>query len=165
MKLIRHKYVGENQFLDAPKKSGSVVWNSNMMAKAVLRDGYEYRLGDDSSSFWSAPWSKFGKLSDQVWYVYTHDIHLTVVDVVQDDIWQLTQLYTQLPTAVLGSILSMSVCFNYNIPDGFSWKGNVDGIYTAKAGCLWSLTTRTTWVLMIIRPLGSGFGIFLVLKN
>lgn len=57
--LLRHKYVGNKQFLDAPKMSGSFVWNSIMKAKAVLRASYEFSLGDGSSPLWSSPWIRY----------------------------------------------------------------------------------------------------------
>lgn len=91
--LMKHKYVGDNPFLDTPKKQGSIVWNSIMKAKGVLRDGYDFRLGNGSSSFWSVPWSSFGKLLDQVWYVDIHDMDLTIADVFQDGNWNFNSLY------------------------------------------------------------------------
>lgn len=64
--MMKQKYIGDNvQFLDIPKKLGSIVWNSIMKAKFELRDGYEFRLGNGSSSFWTAPWTSHGKLSEQ----------------------------------------------------------------------------------------------------
>lgn len=142
VKLLRHKYIGEQQFLDVPKKPGSVVWNSIMKAKSVLRNGYEYRLGNGMSSFWYDPWTKFGRLCDQVWYVDIHDTQLKVAEIAQNGTWQLSQLYTQLPINVLETISAMPVCLNANISDGFTWKGNLDGIYSAKAGYLWLTTVN-----------------------
>lgn len=82
-------------------KQGLVVWNSIMKAKAMLRDGFEFFLGNDSSSLWYASWSSFGKQSNQVWYVDIHDIHKTIADIVQNGKCDFSQLYTQLPANVL----------------------------------------------------------------
>ena len=56
-----------------------------MKAKAVLQNGFNYRVRGGSSSFWYAPWTRFGKLFEQVLYFDTHDVHLKIADVVQDD--------------------------------------------------------------------------------
>jgi hypothetical protein len=64
--LITQKYVGNQSVLDVPKKAGSVVWNSIMKARNVLRGGYSYRLGNGTSSFWYNHWSEHGRLCDHV---------------------------------------------------------------------------------------------------
>lgn len=50
--VLRQKYVKDDEFLDLPKKPGFVVWNEIMKAKGILREGFEFRLGNGSSSFW-----------------------------------------------------------------------------------------------------------------
>lgn len=80
--LLRHMYVGDKFFLDMPITQGSTVWQSIMKAKETLQNGFNYRLGDGSSSFWYASWIKFGKLCEQVLYVDIHDVHLTIADVI-----------------------------------------------------------------------------------
>jgi hypothetical protein len=129
VKLITDKYVGNRSFLDVPKKAGSVVWNFIMKARQVLRSGYSYRLGNGASSFWYDSWSEFGRLCDHVWYVDIHDTHITVADIIQHGTWNLSQFYTHLPETILESIAKISVCLNENISDGYTWKGNLDGIY------------------------------------
>jgi len=84
--LLRHKFVNDKFFLDMPTTLGATIWNSIMKAKETLRNGFDYKLEDGSSSFWYAPWTKFGKLCEKVLYVDTHDVHLTIADVVQDDV-------------------------------------------------------------------------------
>jgi len=83
VKLSKHKYVGDKPFMDMPNNQGSIVWNSVVKAKAVLRPGFDFRLGDGSSSFWYTPWTSFGKLSNQVLYVDIHDLQLSVSDMFQ----------------------------------------------------------------------------------
>jgi hypothetical protein len=72
------------------------------------------------SSFWYAPWTKFGKLCEHVLYVDIHDVHLTIPEVIQDDTWVLGHLYTQLPSPVAEAICGTPMCFNDQIQDGFT---------------------------------------------
>jgi len=70
----------------------------------------------------------------QVLYVDIHDVHLTIADVIQDDTWVLVRLYTKLPSPIVEVIRGTPVCLNGRIQYGFTWKGNLDGIYSVKAG-------------------------------
>jgi len=110
--LLRHKYVGDKLFPDMPMTQGFTMWKSIMKAKATLRNGFNYRLRDESSSFWYAPWTKFWKLCEQVLYVDIHDVHLTITVVIQDDTWVLGRLYTELPSPVVEAICGTLVCLN-----------------------------------------------------
>jgi hypothetical protein len=80
--LLQHKYVNDKLFLYIPTTLGSTLWNSIMKAKATLLNGFNYRLRYGSSSFWYAPWTKFGKPCEQVLYVDTHDVHLIISYVI-----------------------------------------------------------------------------------
>jgi hypothetical protein len=116
-------------------------------------------LGNGASSFWYDIWSEFGKLCDHVWYVDIHDTHLTVADIFRHGTWNLSQLYTHLPENILESISKISLCLNENISDGYTWKGNLDGIYSAKAGYSWvrnstSSETSLGYSWIKIYPLG-----------
>jgi hypothetical protein len=50
----------------------------------ALKDGFEFRLDDGSSSFWFSNWSIDGKLATKVPFVDIHDLHLQVKDVYVD---------------------------------------------------------------------------------
>jgi len=58
---------------------------------------------------------------------------------LQNNTWVLGRLYTQLPSPVAEAICGTPVCLNDRILDGFTWKGNLDGIYLVKAGYKWLL--------------------------
>lgn len=62
-------------------KSGSVTWNAIMKALSTLKDEFEFRLGDENSSFWFSNCSGVGKLSKHVLYVDIHDLEIRVNDV------------------------------------------------------------------------------------
>lgn len=39
-------YIKQESFLDVSKKTGSVTWNVVIKARAALKDGFEFRLGN-----------------------------------------------------------------------------------------------------------------------
>lgn len=45
VKVLKHKYINEETFLNMKKKLGSVTWNEIMKAISALEDGFEFRLG------------------------------------------------------------------------------------------------------------------------
>ena len=135
--VLKHKYVKGTTFLDMNKKPGSSVWNTIMKALFVLKDGFEFRLGDGSSSFWFSNWSTDGKLAVKVPFVDIHDLQLQVNDVYVNDNWNFNLLYTNLPSEVRDRLQSLPLCLNALVPSRITWKGNLDGIYTARDGYYW----------------------------
>jgi len=51
----------------------------------------------------------------------------------------LDHLYTQRPSPVSEVICGTLVCLNDRIMDGFTWKGNLDGVYLVKVRYSWLL--------------------------
>jgi len=51
----------------------------------------------------------------------------------------LEHLYTQRPSPVSEAIYGTLMCLNDRIMDGFTWKGNLDGVYSVKVGYSWLL--------------------------
>lgn len=87
-----------------PHKHGSPIWNSIMKAKSALRDGFQFRVGNDESLFWYTPWTSYGNLCDHVIYVDIHEIDIKIKDLYFNNQWQLQQLYSDLPTCILEDI-------------------------------------------------------------
>ncbi|CAJ2645759.1 unnamed protein product [Trifolium pratense] len=119
------------------KKPGSVTWNAIMKALLALRDGFEFRLGNDNSSFWFSNWSGTGKLADKVLYVDIHDLEMCVKDIYTDGNWNFNMLYTNIPIAVTDHLKMIPVCLNSQVADCYTWKGNLNGIYSARDGYFW----------------------------
>jgi hypothetical protein len=132
--VLKHKYVKGTSFLDMNKKSGSSVCNAIMKSLFVLKDGFEFRLGEGSSSFWFFNWSTNGKLAVKVPFVDIHDLQSQVKDVYVNGSWNFNFLYMNLPSEVCDRLQSFSLCLKALVLDRITWKGNLDGIYTARDG-------------------------------
>ncbi|GAU11845.1 hypothetical protein TSUD_75960 [Trifolium subterraneum] len=108
-----------------------------MKALSALKDSYHFRLGNGNSSFWFTNWSGSGVLANQVMYVDIHDLEMRVRDVYIDGIWNFNALYTALPMEIKERLISFPICLNPSINDCYTWKGNLQGIYTARDGYHW----------------------------
>jgi hypothetical protein len=137
VQIIKHKYIKEEAFLSITKKPGSVTWNAIMKALLALKDGFQFRLGNGNSSFWFTDWSGYGTLASHVLYVDIHDIEMRVRDVFIDGNWNLNLLYTVLPDEIKDRLAFLPVNLNPEVSDCFTWKGNLNGIYTARDGYYW----------------------------
>ncbi|KAK2405415.1 hypothetical protein QL285_054655 [Trifolium repens] len=62
---------------------------------------------------------------------------MRVRDVFIDGNWNLNLLYTVLPAEIKESLASLPVNLNPEVSDCFTWKGNLNGIYTARDGYYW----------------------------
>jgi hypothetical protein len=137
VQVLKHKYIKNELFLSIPKKLGSVTWNAIMKALSALKDGFQFRLGDGNSSFWFINWSGIGKLANQVLYIDIHDLQMSVKDAYVDGKWNTNLFYTNIPEEVSNRLKSLLVCLNSNVSDCYSWRGNLNGFYTAQDGYYW----------------------------
>lgn len=51
VQVLKHKYIGEEMFVNMKKKPGSVTWNTILQALYTLNDGFEFRSGNVNSTF------------------------------------------------------------------------------------------------------------------
>lgn len=116
------------------KKSRSITWNAIMKTLSVLKDGFEFRLGDGNSSFSFFNWSKVGKLANRVLYVDIHNLEMRVNNVYLDGNLNFNLLYTNIPPAVCERLKALLICLNSLVPNWLTWKENLDDIYTARGG-------------------------------
>jgi hypothetical protein len=137
VQVLKHKYINDGMFLTITKKPGSVTWNAIMKALLALKDGFQYRLGDGNSSFWYTNWAGIGTLANQVLYVDIHDLQMRVRDVFIDGKWNFNMLYTTIPSNVTDRLKLLPVCLNPQVADCYTWKGNLNGLYTAQDGYYW----------------------------
>jgi hypothetical protein len=126
-----------DMLLTVSRISRSVTWNVIMKARFALRDGFEFRLGDESSSFWFVNWYGIGKLAEKVLYVDIHDLNLRVKDAFVNGAWNFNHLYTTLPLAVRDSLKMIPICLNSRVIVGYTLKGNLNGIHSAHDGYYW----------------------------
>lgn len=54
-----------------------------MKTRDVLKDDYEFWLGNGNSSLWHSPWTNYGNLSTSVVFVDIHDYDLCVNDLIR----------------------------------------------------------------------------------
>jgi hypothetical protein len=174
VQIIKHKYIKDDMFLTITKKQGSVIWNSIMKALTTLKDGFQFRLGNGNSSFWFSHWSNIGKLANQVLYVDIHDLQMRVRDVFIDGSWNFNLLYTTIPTDIMDQLKLLPVSLNSQVQDCFTWKGNLNGFYTAQDGYYWlnrnKFTSNTNevswnWLWHIPAPEKIKFFLWTALQN
>ncbi|GAU22731.1 hypothetical protein TSUD_138560 [Trifolium subterraneum] len=144
VQIMKHKYVKDDIFITITKKQGSVTWNSIMKALLAIKDGFQFRLGDGNSSFWYTNWSGCGILANQVMYVDIHDLQMRVRDVYIYGKFNLNSLYTHIPPEIVNHLNLLPVCLNPRVADRYTWKGNLNGLYTAQDGYHWLNRVKPT---------------------
>jgi len=145
VQLLPNKYIGGLNFLQAIIHSNSSPsWSSIIRAKNILKQGYSWRAGSGSSSFWFSNWSSQGPIGNHVPIIDIHDLHLTVKDVFSVDGPHAQDLYTNLPPEIVNFINSTHLRFNDAIEDSFIWTKNKNGNYTTKSGYDWLLSLKVT---------------------
>jgi len=138
--ILTSKYSKGPNILHATRTSNSSPsWSSIIKAKNILCNGYQWRAGSGSSSFWFQNWSSHGLIGSLVPIIDIHDIHLTVRDVFTHNGHHSQALYTILPPTIADSINNTSFRFNDRVEDTFIWSYNTNGVYTAKSGYSWLL--------------------------
>lgn len=58
-------------------------------------------------------------------------------DVYVDGHWNFNILYTNIPVAICEQFKMIPIYLNSLVDDRITWKGDLDGIYTAKASYSW----------------------------
>jgi len=51
--------------------------------------------------------------------------------------WNFNHLYTTLPTTITNILEMLPFCLNSRVVDGYTWKGNLNGIYSTRDGYYW----------------------------
>lgn len=129
--------------MDIPHRYGSLIWNSIIKARDILKDGHTFRIGNGESSFWYAPWLGLEPLYNQVFSVDIHDVDLKIKDLFYDNKWNLERPYTCLQEITKHAISNKHLFLSDPVTDGFVWSGNVEGVYTAKKGYKWFISPST----------------------
>jgi len=140
---LSHKYTSGARILNhSTSTPSSIIWNSIIKAKNILKNGFSWRAGSGESSFWSSHWTSFGPLCANVPYVHINDIALKINEVYATTPPNLNMLHTLLPLNILDEIINLSFHFNSNTKDTFIWHENSNGIYTTKVDFSWFLKQR-----------------------
>ncbi|KAK7269581.1 hypothetical protein RIF29_22313 [Crotalaria pallida] len=116
---------------------GSSVWRAVTKARKLLLEGFQLKVGRGEVSFFFDKWLSHEPLCRKVPWVATQDIALKVKDVCWQGVWHWDCIYTLLPHEVRQSISRSGIIINESIPDCITWKGALNGVYTAKSGYAW----------------------------
>ena len=139
--LLPTKYSASSKILHAiATSSSSPSWASIIRTKDILKDGYSWRAGSGSSSFWFSSWCSHGFLCSLVPIIDIHDIHLTVKDVITFYGQHTQSLYTTIPQIVADTVNNFHANFNPAVDDAFIWNHNKNGVYSTKSGYSWFLS-------------------------
>ncbi|KAK7266231.1 hypothetical protein RIF29_18873 [Crotalaria pallida] len=141
-----------------------------MKAKALLADGFQLKVGAGDISFFFDKWLGNEPLCQKVPWVATQDTALRVRDVWKQGSWQLQNVYTLLPNEIQHVIISSDVLINDAIPDCVTWRGAMNGVYTAKSGYEWLINHNMVhqdpshwgWIWKLKLPLKLNFFLWLV---
>lgn len=132
--LLRANYFSDGSFMDAEIKQGSPVFKAFGKAREVLRQGFEFKIGNDLSSFWDTTWCGSQPLGQLVDFVHYYDIDHRIRDLWDGNRWKLEQLWTLLPSHLVQTINAHHLRLNPHVADSIRWTGHITGNYTAKAG-------------------------------
>lgn len=135
--MLYSKYVKHGDFLDSPHKYGSPIWNAITKVRGVLKEGYQYRVGNGQSLFWYSPWTPFGPLCHHVFAMDIQDTALKISYIYINDQWQWNIMSTSIPQYIKDYINSFHPFLHANVSDGYIWSSNLAGVYPAKDGYRW----------------------------
>lgn len=91
---------------------------------------------------WYSNWIGNRPFAKVVRFIDIHDSQLCISNVYFDRSWHLEMLYSFLPSNIIEQIKTINFDINSVVENGYIWKGNLDGIYTAIAGYKWLLSLK-----------------------
>ncbi|XP_057422473.1 uncharacterized protein LOC130716276 [Lotus japonicus] len=112
------------------------------IALLVLKLGFEFKIGDELSSFWFSSWCTTQPLGQLVQFVNYHDTEARIKDVWDGDRWRLDRLWTVLPDDLTARVNMFPARVNSHVPDGIRWTGHVSGEYSTSTGYNWIISQR-----------------------
>lgn len=98
VRVLSHKYLGRGSVLEvASTPTSSSLWKWILKARDVLRNGFEFKLGDERTSLWFEDWSGQGACGRHIPFIHISDSALTLADVIMNGSWNFSQLSTPVP--------------------------------------------------------------------
>lgn len=126
-------YLRGKSIFDPLQRKGSTTWNNILKASKQLADGFFYKIGDGSTSFWYTPWLYKEPLSSLVPFVDIHDVELRICDVWVNGSWQLDALYTRLPNEVINKLQQINPRLVNGLVDTWVWGECSSGTYSVRS--------------------------------
>lgn len=142
VKLIKASYCKNTSFMDMDTTRGSQVWNAFQKARDVLKQSFEFKVGNGMSSFWYSSWCTPQPLCLLVDFVHYHDVGLRIQDVWDGERWRLERLWSALPANMVQFLNEHPVHINSHVSDGYRWAGHATGDYSTKSGYDWIVSQR-----------------------
>lgn len=138
VQVFRHKYLQHSSILSVPRRSNSSpIWKGILNARDKLKDGYGFSLGSGNSSVWYADWTWLGIIAEQLPFVFVSDTKLCLKDLVQNEQWNLSRLYTLLPENIRGLFSLLLALIVPHNDDIWCWNGSETVQYSVRKGYIW----------------------------
>ena len=139
VRLLLGVYGPHDKFLDIPTRRGSPLWNAILRTRALIQEGFIWRVGEGSLSFWYDDWSGLGPLCLLVPYVHIADTALRVRDVFVDGLCDPQVLYTPRSPQFDQHLSALCVHTLPGQPDLRAWKESPDGGFSVASCYAWLL--------------------------
>lgn len=105
VRVLSHKYIKGGDIWNIKAKGNiSLIWRSILKALETLRQGFQFRIGDGSSSFWYDNWTGLGALCHLVDFVIISNTQLQLKDVSFIGSWDWNKLMTIVPNELSTTI-------------------------------------------------------------
>lgn len=86
VRLLMGVYCTGSDFFSTQGRHGSALWKALLKTRALIFEGFAWRVGEGNLPFWFANWTGFGPLCSLVPYVHISDTALLVRDVFLDGV-------------------------------------------------------------------------------
>lgn len=123
VQMLTNKYVKRGSFLATTLHYGSPIWNSIFKAKEVLKEGFQFRVGNGESLFWYSPWTTLGPLCNHVFVVNIQDTNKQIRDIYANNQRHFNLLATPIPDHIKNQIQNSVLFMNNNVRDDYIWGG------------------------------------------
>lgn len=118
MNVLTHKYLGHESILEASAKpNASSPRKGVILVKDELKEGFCFRVGKGSTSFWFEDWSGFGALARRVPFVHITNTNVTLADLIVNGQWNVNCLFTSVSDFVMQKLLQIEPKLSPNIGD------------------------------------------------
>lgn len=139
--LLYNKYVKLGDFLNCLPSHGSPIWNSIIKSRWILKEGYQFRIGNGHSLFWYAPWTSLGPFCNSIFAIADPWLSASNQGLIFPEPLELgwDVIRTVLLDQIKDYINMLCPILNEAIQNSYVWRSNLAGIYTAKEDYKWIL--------------------------
>ena len=142
--VLKAKYVKNDNVLELqPRSNASYTWRGILRSLNHVHGGFGWTIASGREvSLWFDAWLSSEPLCLSVEEIDPNEILWRVADIINDEgQWVVARIKTILPTSILQAIQSFTRDTQPSSSDKNVWKGNSDGIITARS--LYQFITAT----------------------